>query len=233
MLCVYALTPSAARRVRSRGIDGEPLRAVTRGAVSAIVGDLRAPPKPVSDRLARYDAVIQHLARSHASLLPVRFGTCFAHVGELTFVLDTRQDSFHRALRRVRNRAQMTVRILTVEEGGGQQPRGTGQAPGDRQARATAVLTTRTGAGSAYLRERASEAARDREVEGFDPVRTAVRRWVRDERVEKREGVATVYHLVPRSAAAAYTRSVRAAAERAGLRLVVSGPFPPYAFGEW
>jgi hypothetical protein len=42
--------------------------------------------------------------------------------------------------------------------------------------------------------------------------------------------MASVYHLIPRGRAKQYARAARAAARRAGLRAVVSGPFPPYAF---
>jgi hypothetical protein len=53
---------------------------------------------------------------------------------------------------------------------------------------------------------------------------------VRDERIEKRERVATVYHLVPRASAASYRRAIERAAADASLTLVVSGPWPAYAF---
>ena len=65
---------------------------------------------------------------------------------------------------------------------------------------------------------------------GFEPVKNAVRRWVRDERVEHRAGVSTVYHLVPRSAADAYRRAVQQSSAAAGLPAIVTGPWPPYAF---
>jgi hypothetical protein len=53
---------------------------------------------------------------------------------------------------------------------------------------------------------------------------------VRDERVEKRERVATVYHLVPRASAEAYRRAIDRAAAAARLQVIVSGPWPAYAF---
>jgi len=43
-------------------------------------------------------------------------------------------------------------------------------------------------------------------------------------------GVGSVYHLVPRASAGVYRRALEAAARDAGLRVVVSGPWPPYAF---
>jgi hypothetical protein len=67
-------------------------------------------------------------------------------------------------------------------------------------------------------------------VPGFEPVRNAVARWVRDERVEHRAGVCSVYHLVPRSSAGAYRRAAQLAAGSADVTALVSGPHPPYAF---
>jgi hypothetical protein len=58
---------------------------------------------------------------------------------------------------------------------------------------------------------------------------------VADERVQRHATpplLASVYHLVPRSQRTQYRRRVaRAAATLAPLRLTVSGPWPPYAFG--
>jgi hypothetical protein len=86
--------------------------------------------------------------------------------------------------------------------------------------------------GTQYLHRRAAAATRAREIPGFEPIRRAATRWVKDERVEKRAGVATVHHLIPRSAVSPYRTAVGRAAARAGLRVIVSGPFPPYAFAE-
>jgi hypothetical protein len=84
--------------------------------------------------------------------------------------------------------------------------------------------------GTEYLKARAAAAASAHEIAGFAPVRAAVRRWVRDERVERRGTVASVYHLIPRAQTVKYRRALEYAAREAGLRVMVSGPWPPYAF---
>jgi hypothetical protein len=61
-------------------------------------------------------------------------------------------------------------------------------------------------------------------------VRRAVARWVRDERVEHRAGVSSVYHLIPRSSAEAYRHAAQTSAASSGVTAIVSGPWPPYAF---
>jgi hypothetical protein len=162
------------------------------------------------------------LASALPALLPARFGTCFDDIDELRFVLRSRRPALQRALQHVRGRAQMTLRMVVAPAPAAVEP-GEGHRPRSQPA---------SGPGAAFLRSRADAAARARHVEGFDPVRAAVRRWVRDERVEVRAGVTTVYHLVPRGSATTYHRALERSAARAGLRVRVSGPWPPYAFTE-
>jgi hypothetical protein len=82
------------------------------------------------------------------------------------------------------------------------------------------------------LQQRAAAAAHAREIPAFEPIRTAAKRWIKEERIEKRAGVATVNHLVPRGSVAAYRAAVERAADRASIRVILSGPHPPYAFAE-
>jgi hypothetical protein len=224
------------------GVAGEPIRLVACGRLSAAVGELQRCPRATRDRLVRYAETVHSLSRQLTAVLPARFGTCVADLDELMFILRSRQASLMRALGLVRHRVQMTVRVLP-ETG----TRGSGLGTrllhvrtnvGSAEVLATEIASASPEprapsperSGRAYLQSRAAEAARERDIPGFDPVRLAVRRWVRDERVEKRLTVATVYHLIPRASVPAYRRAVRSAAAAAGVRVVVSGPFPPYAF---
>jgi hypothetical protein len=213
-LCVYALTLPPERRRVLTGLEGERLRAMTVGRVTAIVGELVRPPKPTPAMLRKYSEVVQLLSERFPAILPARFGTCVQDLIELTFILQSRQQTLLRNLRDVRGRVQMTGRIL--------------QSPG-----LSGIVSSphpSAGSGAEYLRARAAVAAAEKEVAGFAPVRAAVRRWIRDERVEKQGPIASVYHLVPRGQAEKYRRTLEHAAREAGLRLTVSGPWPPYAF---
>jgi hypothetical protein len=203
-------------------MGGERLRAVTAGGIVALVGELRRAPKPTMTNLRRYAIVIEKAAAQTPAILPVRFGTGMADLDEVTIVLQSRQDALRRRLRAVRGRSQMTIRVVLGKSGSdpGDNP-SPGSDPGDQSTQ-----------GTQYLQRRAITAARAREIPGFAPIRAAVKRWVKDERVEKRAGVATVNHLIPRSSVGTYRSAVERAAERAGLRVVVTGPFPPYAFAE-
>jgi hypothetical protein len=88
----------------------------------------------------------------------------------------------------------------------------------------------RNASGGAYLRARA-RAYRESELHTLSPLLPAVSRWVRAEKVERRAGIASVHHLVPRGCVAAYARAMHRTAEAAGVRMTLTGPFPPYAFG--
>jgi hypothetical protein len=229
MVCVYALARAGRDATRAaghrggRGMAGERLRWIAAGRVAAVVGEMPRRPAATIARARRYDRVVRSIARDAPALLPARFGTFFASLDELDRTLRARQRPLLRALTAVRGRVQMIVRVpgASTEGGAAAQSR-------DREAAGPAPASS----GAEYLRARAAAAARARHVAGFEPLRAAVRRWIRNEAVEKRGRVASVYHLIPRAAAPAYERAIRRAAGEAGLRVLVTGPMPAYAFAD-
>ena len=50
--------------------------------------------------------------------------------------------------------------------------------------------------------------------------------------MEKRQGVASIYHLVPRGSTDRYREAIQRAAADARVRIVVTGPWPAYAFAD-
>lgn len=210
---VYAIAPRSSADIIGR--TGKPrLRRVRVGRVDAIVGHVGRPPRTTRDAIRRYDRLVNSLWRRSPSLLPVRFGTIVPDAAELTRILDARQTTLIRQLSLVRNRAQMTVRIVTSANL---------PASGRRK---------RPRSGSEYLRERAGAARLAAEAPELVPLRRAVERWIRAERVERHLQVATLYHLVPRGAAERYASAIAQAASDTGSGVLISGPCPPYAFAE-
>lgn len=207
-LCVYALASRLSGALHVRGIAGEPLQAIHVGQLDAIVGRVRATPEPTDRNLHRYARTMSALWRRTPALLPVRFGTSARDVEDLREMVRDREPVIRRSLRAVRHRAQMTVRVVTSHS--------------------DPPATIERSSGTSYLRSR----QRERAVPAFTPVRAAVRRWVREERVEKHHGVASIYHLVPRGSVERYRSALERAAQDAGVRIIASGPFPPYAFAD-
>lgn len=197
--------------------SGHRLKRLTCGPVAAVVREVTRPPAATPSRLRLYERHMHELAERFPALLPARYATVMP-AEELMFILSSRRRDFQRSLSQVRGKAQMTVRV--VNRAATQQEAGPARASRE----ATAM------SGRDYLRTRAQEAAAQRRVPGFEPVRAAVARWVRDERVEHRDGVSTIYHLIPRAASARYRQALQDAAAAAALPAVVTGPWPPYAF---
>jgi len=215
-LRVYAIVP-AGQPVRGTGLEGERLRVVKGGPIAAVVGESKTRLAASAARVVAYDRLLHHLADQSTAVLPARFGTYVADEAELLFILRTRRLSLHRAVAHVRNRAQMTVRLVIERSGDAATST---RVPGLAPARS----------GTAYLHARANAAAGAASLAEFAPLRAAVARWVRDERVEHRGRLATVYHLIPRGAAAAYRRALAREMRAHGVPVALSGPWVPYAF---
>jgi gas vesicle protein GvpL/GvpF len=198
-----------------RGVMGEPLQAVRIGGIDAIVGRVRAVPKPTDSNLRRYSRVMSALWRHTPALLPARFGTSARDLADLHVMVRGRERMLRRRLSAVRNRAQMTVRVV-----------GSNSSDVGRARRGPTGKGKQSG--TQYLRSR----QREYDVPAFAPLRAVVRRWIRDERVEKRGGVASIYHLVPRGSVDRYESAIQEAARNAGVRMIVTGPWPPYAFAD-
>lgn len=233
IVCVYALVSPAPARLRLTGMAGEPLRVVTANRIGAVVGGMRRAPAPSIRNLRRYAAVVEAIAAEAPAILPARFATTVTGDEELAVILASRGATLRRRLRAVRGRCQMTIRLLSPlsesESESDEAPLASRSAMAGRTRPRLAHGATQ---GTQYLRRRAALAASARAIPGFAPIRAAVRRFVKDERVEKRAGIVTVNHLIPRAAAPRYLAAVERAATANHLRLMVSGPVAPYAFAD-
>lgn len=208
-LYLYALLGSLPPRP-SRGLR---VLAVAGLQVAAREVHPETSPRPTVRALRGHDATIRRLARGVDAILPFRFGTVVPGPNELRRRLAPRAAELRRALALVAGREQMTLRVFG--------------APARRR-RGPAARAG--GPGARYLAAR----VRERAVPEIDPIRPAVAAFVRAERAERHQSpplVASVYHLVDRGRSAAYRAALRRAARAAGgVRLHVSGPWPPYAF---
>jgi hypothetical protein len=218
-ICVYAIAPRPSGPIRTRGVAGETLKAIPVGRLDIIVGQVRAIPPPTAANLRRYDRMMSALWRRMPALLPARFGTAARDLDDVHGIVGPREQALRRRLRVVRGRAQMTVRIV---QGSGIGDRGS------RIGRSPIPAPRSPTRGRAYLRARQREHA----VPAFDPLRARVRRWVKEERMERRGNVASIYHLIPVGSVDRYQAALDAAARDAAVRIIVSGPWPPYAFAD-
>lgn len=212
VLYLYAVLPRAPRGARLRGLAREPVRYVRSGRLVAAVGEMAAAPRPEIGNLRGHDRVVRRLTSATRAALPARFGSWAPTPDALRAALRPRTRALLRALARVTNREQMTLRISTS----GPPPVAAG-GPGTRHLRRLAARDPR-----------ASAAVR-RLLEGLRPL-------VRAEQVEPApddRGAGRIHHLVDRGSAARYRAQVRKAARaQPELQVTCTGPWAPYSFAE-
>lgn len=172
-----------------------------------VVYERRAAAPPVSDdELRAQHALVVAIAELAPAVLPARFGSLVER-SVLTASIRRHENSIRAALQQVRNHVQMTVRVV-----------------GERPKRAAPAATL---SGREYL-ERAREAAIPPTTAAAERLLRAVRPLVATERSEHGAGrlLATVYHLVDVRHLERYRKTVEAAPPG----VIVSGPWPPFAF---
>ena len=174
-----------------------------------VVYERRAAAPPMTDaELREQHVVVVDIAARARAVLPARFGALLEK-RDLTAFMRQHGAEILVALAEVRDRAQMTVRVLAT----GDEIRSAPRAPAT--------------SGRDYL-ERARRAAAPSLPAGAERLLSAVRPFVAIERREPGAGrlLATVYHLVDARHIADYK-------EASGKRVrgvIVTGPWPPFAF---
>jgi Gas vesicle synthesis protein GvpL/GvpF len=215
------------------GLAGEPLRLVAAAGLRVACGEVEAPPVATAAALAAHDAVVRRLGAAAAAVLPFRFGQHASDPAALDAALSPRAAELAAALVRVAGCVQMTLRVFGNQAG---------DQAGDEAGAAAEDETVSGGAegagpGTRYLAARRRRERSALALPGVAELRAALRPLVRAERLERHGPgrlLLSVHDLVPAEAAAGYRAEVEAASARrpSGPRVTVSGPWPPYAFGE-
>ena len=211
-LYVYAILERAPRGVRLRGLAREPVRFVRSGKLVVAVGRMESAPAAEVANLERHDRVVRRLAAAVRAALPARFGSMAPDRDALDDALRPRARNLARALARVRDREQMTLRFEGLA------------APDE---------VSRAGPGTRHLQRRAG-----RDPRTLPQVRALLDRLqpiVAGESVDRAHetGVARVHHLIERGDAARYRRAVaRARAVDPALRVSCTGPWVAYGFAD-
>jgi hypothetical protein len=207
---VYAILASPVTAPRLRGARIEVIPA---SVLFAAVERRRTPPALTERALRKQHAVVVGLANLVDAILPVRFGA-FLSASELETIVAPRVPLLRSALRRVRARVQMTVRIF-------------GESHKDDDVPAGAS------SGRQYLLGRAAS-SHPRLSSEAEALREPLRAIASDERIDGPRGnvQATIHHLVRRDRADAYRDRFEAMLTRAqpAPEAVLSGPWPPFAF---
>lgn len=226
MLYLYALAAGLGNVEDLTGVQGESLIVITVDATPtrntrasgapaavAVAGDVATRPSLDAETLKAQDRLVRDLHERAASLLPMRFGATASDRHDVVRAIGARE-GLQQRLAAVSNCEQMIVRVL-----------GASRATG-----AIDLVSEDASPGTRYLKARAKETPSP-ELLAIAEAARELQREVRIERALQPGLLGSVYHLIERGRADEYRAAVeRAAAALPGVRVVVSGPSPPYAF---
>jgi Gas vesicle synthesis protein GvpL/GvpF len=212
-LYVYALVDRKLPRLK---LSGRTIEAVPVADLYAMAQRTDHAPVISEEALREQYDVVLELTQRTAAILPARFGSFVDH-GELTRIVTLRHAQLTAALDQVRNREQMTVRLIESATAAGRAGRRMPASGG--------------GPGARYLEERRSAAGYPL-PDAATRLTAAVRSLIVADKAEPGEGNvrAMLYHLIERHSSAAYCRALAVAAVDVDFSVKVTGPWPPFAF---
>jgi hypothetical protein len=221
-LYLYALAEGLADVDGLMGVAGSAIVVFDVGGARVVAGWTDALPAVTRETLEAQDRLVRALHRRARALLPFRFGTAARDIDAARRSIEILHPDLANRLALVRDRDQMTVRVLPAD------PQGTTIALPVSQGDQMSGLDA--GPGARYLRARAAAHAQPPALVAlFDPVSTVARATV-FEAGRHTDLVGTVYQLIDRGADRDYQARLQAAAATRPFALRISGPSPAYAF---
>jgi hypothetical protein len=234
VLLVHAITPSEARPGPDKGLRGQQLVCIEGEGLTCWATELRSGERFTTLDLLEQHKLVSHIYEQRAATLPARFPTWFADAAAVRERLRNGRAELSDALERVRGRSEFAVTALWTpaadEEGAlareHEAPSGAPEGP----------LSEVASRGTRYLLERQKVLQRgERQRLHAMAVAEEIQRSVGADLVDVRRQVCpsarvalSLALLVPREAA----RNVdgRLPRRARGVRILVSGPWPPYSF---
>jgi hypothetical protein len=182
-----------------------PLQLVASRGLAAVCAPARDQEEVTPDELWRHEEVVEALMETR-DVLPVRYGTRVADEQAAARVLEERHSHLVRALDGVRGAAEVSLRVIM------------------------AANASEPASGSDYLRAKARREAAAQAVD--EPLSAVARRSVRRPTTAPSELLRAAY-LTDRAEVEAFARLVaRLQEETPELRLLCTGPWPPYSFAQ-
>jgi hypothetical protein len=202
----------AAPSLRRRGLCGATLRTLERNGLAVVYSRHRSlRPRPIPELVLAHERVVEAIMAGGA-MLPLRFGTQLEHEDALAAVLSERRDELLRSLERVRGKAELGLRMIPErpEPGSG--------------------AIEPTGRGYLLARVRAQRRYEDAIRDVYEPlaalsVANRIRRSPRPPAI-----LVATYLVDARRVATFRLRADELAQRQAAMRVMVTGPWPPYTF---
>ena len=222
------------------GVGGAHVRLLSLGRLSAVVSDAGEEAAAVTEENLLAHNRVNAAALAASTPLPFRFGTRAAPE-RLAEYAAANETALADALARVRGCVEMGVKLMEKAGGRGQKAEAGGAGAGTEEAPGAGEEAAAVGRGTAFLLKKRREVLGEEDArlraEGLAAwLAAGVAGLARESavRLSPSEAIAVrAAHLVERVRVAEYRACLRGlAAGRAGLRLLTSGPWPPYSFSD-
>lgn len=239
MMYVYAITCSTSMTdAAPLGLYDQPVFLVNQPPIAAACTEHpHGPIAPATDNLLRHEQVAQWLLQKN-SLLPARFGTCFDNRRQLCETLERNTRTLLEGLERVRGCVELGLRVLWCPE---ESPKTVEPLCQTMEPEPTAPAAARSQrrSGRDYMLARLAEERLRRDQQNraellaeqiHQPLAALAREATRRVLITPQMLLSSAY-LVERDQVTAMRERVGAlAAEFSRLRLLCTGPWPPYHF---
>jgi hypothetical protein len=208
-----------------RGIDGAAVALVPYRALAAATSPLEhGPPRPTPQNVWRHEAVVEALL-AQGSALPVRFGTVLAEAAAVARALAARYDVLAADLARLGDKVEFSLSVLWDPPRSQEQepaPRRAAPGPGARYLHARLAASRREAAAREQAQALAHEMDRELSVHTLERRCTLL--------PTPRLAVRAAYLLEPGRVPAFQDAFAQLRRAHPALRLLLSGPWPPYSF---
>jgi Gas vesicle synthesis protein GvpL/GvpF len=247
---IYAITGriSVPSLGQLTGVGGGPVRAIAAGKLTAVVEDVGL--AQFGEQALRRNledlAWLEATARAHhrvidalaqlGPLVPIRLATVYSSDDGVAAMLADRSADFRAVLSRIRGRQEWGVKAHAAERPG----------PQDAPAGAEAPASQETGAGAAYLQRRrgqltAQKNARRQMLADAEAIHAELSEQAAGTRLHPPQApqltenkalmILNAAYLVDDERGPQFASAVMALAERyPGVKLELTGPWPPYSF---
>ena len=224
MIHVYAVTDAAAPPGAVTGIEGARVEVVAVGDLHVATTQHSAGALPAStDAILAHAGVCDELQQHGCTVLPVRFGARYTDEAALRQAVAERAEGFADALRHVRGRVEVGVRVAAATDPEEGQP-----APSPSPSSGAAYLQRRA------VEEQRREASKAAAQAVADEIHELLRGCAVDAatKVQATPGLLlSAAYLIPADQVSSFADTVaQVSRRRSDLQLLCTGPWPPYHF---
>ncbi len=224
MLYLYAFATASAPLPKVIGLDNQPVQAIVHGSHAALVSYVEEPPTLASGKQAWMHERVVEAAMAQGTVVPVRFGTVLPDVVTVRRVLRSQAKALAANQRRIAGCAELSLRVM---------------ASGNEPAPARSSINPSPMSGTAYLQQRLAALRQEQDAEeqaGAVAVRLveALKPHARAQTVQTQPSGQLLLHaafLVPHTELGTFVTLIeRLQKQHPDLRLLCTGPWPPYHF---